>query len=91
MISQDGNQLIPTERKTNIWLFGSFPFVTPPPPQLSGLCYPPPPSLVDFVTPPPPQLSGRILFAPPDARAIFLHNDLLCNGTCSVIGGRITY
>ena len=34
-----------------------------------------------------PQLSGRILFAPPDARAIFLHNDLLCNDTCSVTGG----
>ena len=35
----------------------------------------------------PPQLSGRILFAHPDARAIFLHNDLLCNGTCSITGG----
>ena len=40
---------------------------------------------------PPPQLSGCILFAPPDARAIFLHNDLLCNDTCSVTGGSITY
>ena len=38
-----------------------------------------------------PQLSGRIFFAPPDASAIFLHGDLLCNGTCSVTGGRITY
>ena len=28
---------------------------------------------------PPPQISGRILCAPPDARAIFLHDDLLCN------------
>ena len=29
-----------------------------------------------------PQLSGRILFAPPppDSRATFLRNDLLCNG-----------
>ena len=41
--------------------------------------------------PPPPELSGRILFSPPDARAIFLYNDLLCNGTCFVTGGRITY
>ena len=32
-------------------------------------------------------ISGRILFAHPDARAMFLHNDLLCNGTCSVTGG----
>ena len=40
-----------------------------------------------FAPPPPPKLSGRILFAPPDARVIFLHNDLLCNGTCSVAGG----
>ena len=40
---------------------------------------------------PPPQLSGRILFALPDARAIFLHSNLLCNGTCSVTGGCITY
>ena len=40
-------------------------------------------------SPPPPQLSGCIVFATPrpDARAIFLHNDLLCNGTCSVTGG----
>ena len=38
-----------------------------------------------------PQLRGRISFAPPDARAIFLHCDLLCNGTSSVSGGRITY
>ena len=40
---------------------------------------------------PPPELSGCILFAPPDARAIFLHNDLLSNDTCSVTGERITY
>ena len=38
-----------------------------------------------------PQLSRRILFAPPGARAIFLHSDLLCNSTCSVTGWRITY
>ena len=38
-----------------------------------------------------PQLSGRILFAPPDARVTFLHNDLLCNGMRSVTGGRKTY
>ena len=36
-------------------------------------------------------LSGCILFAPPDARANFLNNDLLCNSTCSVIGCCITY
>ena len=39
---------------------------------------------------PPPQLTGCILFATP-RRAIFLHNDLLCNDTCSVTGGSITY
>ena len=30
------------------------------------------------------QLSGCIIFATPDAGAIFLHNDLLCNGTSTV-------
>ena len=39
----------------------------------------------------PPSLVGAYYLHPPDARAIFLHNDLLCNGTCSVTGGRITY
>ena len=36
-----------------------------------------------------PQVSERTLFAPPDARAMFLHDDLHlpCNGTCSVTGG----
>ena len=34
-----------------------------------------------------PPLSGCILFSPPNARAIFLHNYLLCNDTCSVNGG----
>ena len=33
-----------------------------------------------------PQLSRCILFASPDACDIFLHNDLLRNGTCSVTG-----
>ena len=33
-----------------------------------------------------PQFSGCILFAPPDARAISLHNDLQCSGTCYVTG-----
>ena len=37
----------------------------------------------------PPQLSGRILFAPPEARDIFLHNDMLCNVLCN--WGCITY
>ena len=41
--------------------------------------------------PPPPSLVGAYYLHPPDARAIFLHNGLLCNGTCSVTGGRITY
>ena len=43
---------------------------------------------------PPPSLVGAYyLPPPPDARAIFLHNDLFCNDTCSVTGGggRITY
>ena len=39
----------------------------------------------------PPHVSGCVLFAPPDARAIFLHNDLLCNDTCNVTAGCITY
>ena len=37
--------------------------------------------------PSPPSLVGAYYLRPPDARAIFLHNDLLCNGTCSVTGG----
>ena len=41
--------------------------------------------------PPPPSLVGAYYLHPPDARAIFLLNGLLCNGTCSVTGGRITY
>ena len=34
-----------------------------------------------------PPLNGCTLFGPPDARAIFLYNDQLCNGTCSLTGG----
>ena len=34
-----------------------------------------------FVPPPPPSLVGAYYLQPPDARAIFLHNDLLCNDT----------
>ena len=34
---------------------------------------------------------GAYYLHPPDARAIYLHNDLLCNGTCFATGGRITY
>ena len=37
--------------------------------------------------PPPPSLVRAYYLHPPDARAIFLHSDLLCNGTCSVTGG----
>ena len=36
---------------------------------------------------PPPSLVGAYYLQPPDAGAIFLQNDLLCNGTCSVTGG----
>ena len=36
---------------------------------------------------PPPSLVGAFYLHTPDARAIFLYNDLLCNGTCSVTGG----
>ena len=39
----------------------------------------------------PPSLVSAYYLQPPDARAIFLHNDLLCNDTCSVTGGSITY
>ena len=35
----------------------------------------------------PPSLVGAYYLQLPDARAIFLHNDLLCNDTCSVTGG----
>ena len=40
---------------------------------------------------PHPQLIGCILCAPPyaDARVMFLYKDLLCNDTCSVIGGGV--
>ena len=35
---------------------------------------------------------GAYYLQPPDARAIILHHDLLCNDTCSVSGGGgITY
>ena len=34
---------------------------------------------------------GAYYLQPPEARAIFLHNDLLCNDTCSVSGGSLTY
>ena len=44
-----------------------------------------------FVPPPPPRLVGAYYLHPPAARAILLHSNLLCNGTCSVTGGRITY
>ena len=40
---------------------------------------------------PPPSLLGAYYLQPPDARAIFFHNDLLCNDTRSVTGGSITY
>ena len=39
----------------------------------------------------PPSLVGVYYLHPLDAGAIFLNNDLLCNGTCSVTGGLITY
>ena len=39
----------------------------------------------------PPSLVGAYYLHPPNARAIYLHNDLPCNDTCSVTGGSITY
>ena len=39
---------------------------------------------------PPPSLVSAYHLHPPDARAIFLHNDLTCKNTCSVWGS-ITY
>ena len=39
----------------------------------------------------PPSLVGAYYLQPPDARAIFLHNDLLCNGTCSLTGEPVAY
>ena len=41
--------------------------------------------------PPPPSLVSAYYLQPTDARAIFLHNELLCNDTCSVTRGSITY
>ena len=41
---------------------------------------------LSICAPPPPSLVGIYYLHPPDARAIFLYNDLLCNGKCSVIG-----
>ena len=38
-----------------------------------------------------PSLVGAYYLHPRDARAIFSHSDLLCNGKCSVTGGPITY
>ena len=45
-------------------------------PILNLFCFAPPPSLV-----------GAYYLQPPDTRAISLHDDLLCNDTCSVTGG----
>ena len=39
--------------------------------------------------PPPPLVSAYFFHT--DARAIFLHNELQCNGSCCVIGGCIIY
>ena len=36
-------------------------------------------------------LVGAYYLHPPEARAIFSHDDLLCNGTRSVTEGSITY
>ena len=35
----------------------------------------------------PPSLVGAYYLHPSDVRAIFLHNDVQCNGTCCVTGG----
>ena len=34
-----------------------------------------------------PSIVGAYYLPPQNARTIFLHNDLLCNDTCSVTGG----
>ena len=39
----------------------------------------------------PPRLAGAHYLQPPDQRAMFLHNNLVCNGTSSVNGGCIKY
>ena len=39
----------------------------------------------------PPSLVGAYYLQLPDSRALFLHNHLLCNGTCAVIGGSKTW
>ena len=39
----------------------------------------------------PPNLAGAYYLRPAAARAICLHNDLLCNGMCSLTGESITY
>ena len=46
-------------------------------------------SLATRLCPPPPSpsLVGAYYLHPPDARAIFLQSDLLCNGTCAATGG----
>ena len=36
-----------------------------------------------------PQLSGCILFAPPNRTCHIIHNDLLCNVTCTVTGSAL--
>ena len=46
-------------------------------------------NLSDFFRLCPPVLLVHTICTP-DARAIFLHNDLLCNGSCSVSGGGCT-
>ena len=38
-----------------------------------------------------PSFVGAKFLHPSDAHTIFLHNDLLCNSTCSLIRGSITY
>ena len=47
-----------------------------------------------FVPPPPPPPPPSLVSAyylHLQTRAIFLHDDLICNGTCAVTGGSITY
>ena len=61
-------------------------FCLAPPPQCF-FCTPPPRQCWDFFRLcPAPILVGAYYLHPPEARVVFLHNELRCNGMCSVTG-----
>ena len=74
-----------TMKNSQSALLGLFRFLP------SQLRYDPLLQITDLFRLCPPSLVGAYYLRPPDARAIFLHNDLPCNDTCSVTGGSITY